>query len=287
VVLRSYAVELKAIDFEAAGMRLHGLEGPASGPALLLLHGATSNSRAWMSVIPQLAQRWHIYAFDLRGHGLSGRPADLEGYNLRYHVADTVALLRKVVREPAVLMGHSYGAVIAALTGMPGAAWLRGIVLEDPPLMLRRDNTDSQDLGFIGFFKWLYALRQSAQTVEELMPALSPQNPAASEEEQRAMAQSLAWLDPNYLVAITCGNERETAREVDFEAHIRGIACPVLLMQADLTKGAALLPQDLEFFMAHARNARLVTFPGSGHGIHVDQPFEFLRAFDEFTAGLA
>jgi pimeloyl-ACP methyl ester carboxylesterase len=74
---------------------------------------------------------------------------------------------------------------------------------------------------------------------------------------------------------------------VDFEAHIRGIACPVLLMQADLTKGAALLPQDLEFFMAHARNARLVTFPGSGHGIHVDQPFEFLRAFDEFTAGLA
>jgi pimeloyl-ACP methyl ester carboxylesterase len=275
-------MELKEIYFETAGMCLHGLEGPASGSALVLLHGATSNSHYWMSVIPQLSQRWHIYAFDLRGHGLSGRPADLEGYNFRYHVADTVAALQEVVREPAVLMGHSYGAVIAALTGMPGAEWLRGIVLEDPPLHLRRENTDSK----LDYFKWVYQLRQTAQTVEEILKGLSAQNPAAPVEDLRPFAQSLAWVDPNYLVAITCGNERETARDVDFEAHIRGIACPVLVMQADLAKGAALVQQDLEFFMAHAPNARLVTFPGSGHGIHIEQPVEFLQAFDEFTASL-
>jgi pimeloyl-ACP methyl ester carboxylesterase len=279
-------MELKEINFETAGMRLHGVEGPAAVPALLLLHGATSNCYHWMSVIPQLSQRWHVYAFDLRGHGLSGRPADLEGYNLLCHVADTIALLREVVHEPAVLMGHSYGAVIAALAGMPGAQWLRGIVLEDPPLMLRRDNADSNNLGFIGFFKWLYELRQIAQTVEDIIPALSPQNPAASDEEIRAMAQSLAWLDPNYLTAITWGNQRETACDVDFEAHIRGIVCPVLIMQADPAKGAALVQQDQDFFMAHAPDARLVTFPGSGHGIHIEQTDEFLRAFDEFTAEL-
>lgn len=118
-----------------------------------------------MSVFPQLSQRWHVYAFDLRGHGLSGRPADLEGYNLRYHVADTIALLRDVVREPAVLMGHSYGAVIAALTGMPAAAWLRGIVLEDPPLHLRRDNQESK----LDYFKMIYELVQTAHTVDEIM----------------------------------------------------------------------------------------------------------------------
>lgn len=33
-------MELKEIDFETDGMRLHGIEGPASDPALLL-HGAT------------------------------------------------------------------------------------------------------------------------------------------------------------------------------------------------------------------------------------------------------
>ena len=276
-------MELREIDFETGDMHLHGLEGPDAGPALVLLHGATSNSRYWTSVISQLAQRWHIYALDLRGHGLSGRPADLEGYNLRYHVADTVALLRDVVREPVVLMGHSYGAVIAALTGLPAAAWLRGIVLEDPPLHLRRDNTDSK----LDYFRWVYELRQTAQTVEEIMPLLSAWNPALPVEILRPFAQSLAWLDPNYLVAITCGNERETARDVDFEAHIRGIACPVLVMQADPAWGAALVQQDLDFFMAQARDARLVTFPGAGHSIDLDQPVAFLRAFDEFAAGLA
>lgn len=276
-------MELREINFEADSMRLHGLEGPDAGPALVLLHGATSNSRYWLGVMPELAQRWHVYAFDLRGHGLSGRPADLAGYNLKYHVADTVAALRDVVREPAVLMGHSYGAVIAALTGLPAAAWLRGIVLEDPPLHLRRENTDSK----LDYFKWVYALRQTAQTVEEIMPLLAARNPALPVEILRPFAQSLAWLDPNYLVAITHGNERETARGVDFEAHIRGIACPVLVMQADPARGAALVQQDLDFFMAHARNARLVTFPGAGHSIDLDQPVEFLRAFDAFTAGLA
>lgn len=276
-------MELKEIYFKTDGMRLHGVEGQASGAALLLLHGATSNCTYWMSVLPQLSQRWHVYAFDLRGHGLSGRAADLEGYNLRYHVTDTVALLREVVGEPAVLMGHSYGAVIAALAGLPGAPWLRGIVLEDPPLHLRRENTDSK----LDYFKMVYALLQRAHSVDEIMAALSEQNPAAPKESLRPFAQSLSGVDPNYLTAITHGNERETARDVDFEAHIRGIACPVLVMQADLSKGAALVPQDLEFFMAHAPQARLVTFPGSGHGIHIEQPAEFLRAFDEFTAGLA
>ncbi|MBM4460347.1 MAG: alpha/beta hydrolase [Chloroflexi bacterium] len=201
---------------------------------------------------------------------------------LKYHVADTVAVLREVVRAPAVLMGHSYGAVIAALAGLPAAAWLRGIVLEDPPLHLRRENTDSK----LDYFKWVYELRQTAQTVEEIMPVLAARNPALPVEILRPFAQSLAWLDPNYLVATTCGNERETARDVDFDAHIRGIACPVLVMQADPARGAALVQQDLDFFMAHARGARLVAFPGAGHSIDLDQPVEFLRAFDEFAADL-
>jgi pimeloyl-ACP methyl ester carboxylesterase len=276
-------MEMKELYFESAGMRLHGLEGPAAGPALLLLHGATSNCYTWMKVMTELSQRWHVYAFDLRGHGLSGRPADLEGYNFKYHIADTVALLRDVVREPAVLVGHSYGAVIAALAGMPGAQWLRGVVLEDPPMHLRRENQESK----LDYFKMVYQLRQTAQTVDEVIPLLAVQFPHIPAAELRPFAQSLAWLDPNYLVAITCGNERETARGVDFEAHLRGIECPLLVMQADRAKGAALAPEDVEFIMANARHAQLATFPGSGHGIHDDQPAQFLKALDEFTAELA
>ena len=174
-------MELKEIYHDSGDIRLHGLEGPASGPPLLLLHGANTSCQYWMSVIPQLSQHWHLYAFDLRGHGLSGRAADLEGYNLSHNVADTVALLRDLIGEPAVLMGHSYGAVIAALTGMPGAEFLRGIVLEDPPLMLRRDNKESK----LDYFRMVYDLLQTARTIDELIAVLSERNPDAPKESLR------------------------------------------------------------------------------------------------------
>ena len=271
--------------FDTGEVRLHYIEGPKSGPPLVLMHGATSNCHDWEGLFPALSQHWHIYSLDVRGHGLSGRPATLEGYHLSHNVQDTVAFLRGVVREPAVLMGHSYGAVIAALAGQPGADWLRGIVLEDPPLVLRRDNQESQ--AFLDFFTWMYQVRSLASTVEEILPALSQQNPAAPVDSLRPWAQTLAWLDPNYLLAITTGNKRETAMNIDFAAHIAGIACPVLVMQADLAKGAALMAEDLDFFMTNAKNARLVTFPGCGHGIHNEQTAAFLKAFEDFTTALA
>jgi pimeloyl-ACP methyl ester carboxylesterase len=149
-------------------------------------------------------------------------------------------------------------------------------------LHLRRENQESK----LDYFRMVYQLRQTAHTVDEVIAVLSERNPAASLEDLRPFAQSLAWLDPNYLTAITWGNERETARNVDFEAHIRGIACPVLMMQADRTLNGALAQEDLDFFMAHAHNAHLVTFPGAGHSIHIDQPAEFLQAFDDFTASI-
>jgi pimeloyl-ACP methyl ester carboxylesterase len=274
----------KEIFFDTNDIRLHGIEGPKNGPPLVLLHGATSNCYSWMGLFPQLAENWHIYAFDLRGHGLSGRPANIEGYNLSYNITDTVNLLRGVVCEPAVLLGHSYGAVISALAGGPTAEFLRGIVLEDPPFMLRRDNQESN--AFLDHFSMLYQLRQSTQNVEEILAAFSAQNPKAPLEMLRPIAQSLAWLDPHYLTAITYGNRRETASGIDFGTHFRAIRCPALILQADVAKGAALAQEDLDFFMANTPNARLVTFPGASHGIHTDQPDKYLRVLEEFMASL-
>ena len=278
------AMKPKEIFFDTNEIRLHGIEGPKNGPALVLLHGATSNCYSWMGLFPQLAEKWHVFAFDLRGHGLSGRPANIEGYNLSHNITDVVNLLRDVVCEPAVLLGHSYGAVISALAGGPASKFLRGIVLEDPPFMLRRDNQESN--AFLDHFAMLYQLRKSTQSVDEILAAFTTQNPNAPIEMLRYVAQSLAWLDPNFLTAITYGNRRETASGIDFGAHFRAIHCPALIMQADVAKGAALAQEDLEFFMANTPNAHLVTFPGASHGIHTDQPNKFLSVLEEFTHGL-
>jgi len=38
-------------------------------PALVLLHGITSSAQSWVRVGPALADRYRVYALDMRGHG--------------------------------------------------------------------------------------------------------------------------------------------------------------------------------------------------------------------------
>lgn len=190
-------MDLKEIYFDTGELRLHALEGPASGPPLVLLHGATANCTEY-DLLPRLTQHWHVYSLDLRGHGRSGRPETLEGYHIRHHIEDTAAFLRGQVRQPAVLLGHSYGAVTALLTARHAPEQLRALVFKNPPLMLRRENNESRP--YLDYFTAMYRLRQKAATLEEITAALSALNPAAPAAALRPWAQTLAWLDPNYLL---------------------------------------------------------------------------------------
>ena len=275
-------MELNEIYFDTGELRLHAYEGPRNGPPMVLLHGATGNAMEWGSVLPHLTQSWHVYAVHLRGHGKSGRPADISGYHMRNNAADTAAFLRGQVREPAVVIGHSYGAVTAALTAKEAGDMIRALVLEDPPMLLRRKTED--DTGFKGYFEWLAEMRAAAGSLEEVTAQLAANDPNMTPERLRQYAESVFMLDANFPRALTVGDRRETVKDIDFAAHIRAIQCPTLLMQADEHRGAALVQADIDFFLEHAPHTRLVTFPGSGHGIHTEQPEAFLKALDAFLA---
>src|SRR5438105_230233 len=44
-------------------------------PCVLLLHGITSSALSWVRVGPALANRYRVYALDMRGHGDSVKPS--------------------------------------------------------------------------------------------------------------------------------------------------------------------------------------------------------------------
>jgi alpha-beta hydrolase superfamily lysophospholipase len=48
--------------------------GPASAPAVLLLHGFPSSSRMWEPLLPLLADKYHLVAPDYPGFGYSRAP---------------------------------------------------------------------------------------------------------------------------------------------------------------------------------------------------------------------
>src|SRR5215470_5049726 len=99
---------------EIGRLRLNYAEGPAHGPPLVVLHGGAGRWQYSERFLELLADRWHVFAPDFRGHGKSGRVPG--AYRLDDYVADTEAFLRQVVRAPAVVFGHSLGGEVALKT---------------------------------------------------------------------------------------------------------------------------------------------------------------------------
>src|SRR5919204_2651903 len=100
---------------EAGGVRTwydeHG-----TGDPLVLLHGGAVDSRFFEHNLPALAEHFHVYTPERRGHG---HTPDVQGpITYQLMTDDTIAFLEAVVGQPADLVGHSDGAFIAMLVAM-------------------------------------------------------------------------------------------------------------------------------------------------------------------------
>lgn len=87
--------------------------GERSRPVVLLLHGYPDNKDVWSRVAERLSDRFHVVAYDVRGHGASSAPARSRGsYRLARLADDFEAVLRAVSPDrPVHLVGHDWGSV--------------------------------------------------------------------------------------------------------------------------------------------------------------------------------
>ena len=85
-------------------------------PLLVFAHANGFCARAYDHLLTPLADRFEIVAPDLRGHGRSRLPADPDSHrNWKVYAADLQALYAQLPQSPAILSGHSMGAVSTLL----------------------------------------------------------------------------------------------------------------------------------------------------------------------------
>ncbi len=90
--------------------------GNSNGPAVVLIHGWISCRGVFSHQVEgELAERCRLVAYDLRGHGDSGKPASPEGYaDQALWAQDLECVLRAVGISRPVIAGWSLGGRIAA-----------------------------------------------------------------------------------------------------------------------------------------------------------------------------
>ncbi|OHV79503.1 alpha/beta hydrolase [Rhizobium sp. LCM 4573] len=105
--------------------------GNPAGPPIVFIHGLLGSHLNWESQLnsPDLS-RYRLITFDLRGHGLSGKPQDAQAYGDGRRWADDLrAVLKATKAENPVLVGWSLGgAVISNYLAAYGDDEIAGLV---------------------------------------------------------------------------------------------------------------------------------------------------------------
>ena len=115
------------------GIRIHLVE-KGDGPLVLLVHGFPESWYSWRHQIPALANAgFRVVAVDVRGYGRSSKPEGIEPYRMMSMVGDAVGVVESLGHHSAVIVGHDWGAPIAATSALLRPDLFRGVALLSVP----------------------------------------------------------------------------------------------------------------------------------------------------------
>lgn len=140
------------------GVDLHvEVAGPADGYPLVLLHGWPDSVRCWDRVVPRLADRFRVIAYDQRGFGRSGMPEAVADYRISESVRDLAGVLAWAGAERATVVGHDFGGAVAWSAAAALADRLDAIVVLASPHPGRMREVTTTDVRQLrnGFYAWL------------------------------------------------------------------------------------------------------------------------------------
>lgn len=269
--------------FVSGEVRLNYAQSAANGPPLLLLHGVTRCWKSFLTVAPSLATRWQIHAIDFRGHGTSSpRP---EQYRVVHYLEDALTFLQQQIGKPAVVYGHSLGAMVAAALGAAAPELVRGLILEDPPFDTMGSRITENNLhSYFSGIQPLAGSREPVATVAEKLAEIRLSSPGSDQSIRvgdtrdpssvRFSASCLTRLAPEVLSPIVAG---QWLQGYDRDHILKNIDCPTLLLQADVQTGGMLTDADAASVKEKLADCTHVKIPEVGHMIHWLQPDTTLR----------
>jgi pimeloyl-ACP methyl ester carboxylesterase len=247
------------------------------GEPLVLISGIGYGLWQWHKMIPFLAERRQVIAFDNRGAGQTAKPAGR--YSAAMLAEDTARLIEEVVGGPAAVMGHSMGGFIAqqlvisrpdlvsklilASTnfGGPNAVPVTpeslALMLDrsgDPAEVVRRGVSVASAPGFID---------AHPDALTELINYRLT-NPVPPEAYQSQLAIGLGLLSP----------------EAAFDGKLRSVTAPTLILFG--AEDRVVPPANANLLAGQIPDSQVVILPDVGHMFPIEAPAESARVVLEF-----
>jgi pimeloyl-ACP methyl ester carboxylesterase len=174
-------------------------------------------------------------------------------------VDDTLSFLQGVVKEPAVLVGHSMGGWVAAEIAAAHPEMVRAIVLIDTSIYPQRYPDDALLTNLFGI------------TVEQLR--------ARTSRAGGVLPKALRDLDPDILRSYLNG---DLVGDFNADTLLPRVSCPVLLLQGNVDEGGLMTDEDVERSRLHLPEMQHVAFKEAGHWLHIQESGRALEEIERF-----
>src|SRR5262249_2243801 len=168
----------------------------ASGPPLLLMHGAPQSLITWRIIAPDLAKDYSLVLIDLRGYGDSSKPPDGENhanYSKRAMAQDGVDVMKHLGYSQFRVVGHDRGGRVGRRMALGhGDKVPKLAVLDIVPAHYLYSHVT---IDFVqSYFHWFNYLRPSPMPENELFATNQAQLARATNDVQKEYLRTSATM---------------------------------------------------------------------------------------------
>jgi pimeloyl-ACP methyl ester carboxylesterase len=232
-------------------------DGGDGGIPVILLHSFGGNSGHWATTLDMLRHHRRALAIDLRGHGKSAKPRDMD-YTVAAFVRDVEFVAKQLKLERFVLVGHSLGAAVANAYAGKHPKQVAGLVLVGAGGKIPAERSQKVMASLDANYN---------QTMSQFMNDLVEDAQPHVRTEILAQMAKMPREDSLAIIGALFKDDPLPA----FDRY-KG---PKLLVYATRSDGKGGL-QDFR------KDVKTVPFEGTSHWPHLDKPKEFNAALEEF-----
>ena len=226
-----------------------------------------------------LANTFRLAAMDIRGHGLSEKPANAYE-DPRLWADDVHAVITELELDQPLLAGWSYGGAIISdyiahygENGIAGTNWIGAVCRLGQPLM----ELHSVGEEFAALTPGLFS-EYVSESVIALQNLIDLSIPSRLSSEERYLLLGYNMAVPPHV------RESLLSRNVDNDVVVRNIRKPMMLTWGD--EDRVILHNMRDHIAALALHARISTYPGTGHAPFWEAPERFNAELREFRTAI-
>jgi pimeloyl-ACP methyl ester carboxylesterase len=259
-------------DVEVAGTPVHWLDWgrDPEAPGVVFVHGGAAHAHWWSFLAPMFTERWHPVAFDLTGHGDSGRR---EHYSHETWADEVMAVADAAgFPGPPVVVGHSLGGLVTMQTAAVYGDALAGAVVVDAPVHRPDPESEARARGTAFKSPGIYPDLETALARYKLVPPQPCENTFLVDHVARHSLhdtpEGWTWKFDPALFKHTMVSMRD---------QLLAAGCRLALFRGE---DSVVVPSDTFEYMSELleHNAPVVSIPGAMHHLILDQPLAFVAA---------